>query len=245
MTASSERTAASREGVRDFLAVAVGVAAWGLVTGVAMAQSTLEIGHAVAFALLAFAGSAQLAALPLMTSAAPVWLIVLTALVVNLRFVIYSAGLAKPLSGLTLRRRAWLSFLVGDLPFALYMRKATADPNWSKSDSYLAGMGTANWLVWQSSSITGILLGARIPREWGLELAGTLALLALVIPMVIRRVAAAVGVCAASLVAIAANRIPLHLGVLIAIITGVTAAMLTESLERRFQRLRPNAESAT
>ncbi len=226
----AERTAAWRDGIREFLPVVVGVAAWGLVTGVAMAQSTLGIAHAVAFALLAFAGSAQLAVLPLMTGFAPVWLIVLTALVVNLRFVIYSAALAKPLAHLPLRRRAWLSFLVGDLPFALYMRKAAADPNWRNSDSYLAGMGIANWLVWQSSSIAGILLGARIPRQWGLELAGTLALLALVIPMVIRRLPTAVGVCAASLVAIAANRIPLHLGVLIAIVAGVMAAMVTESL---------------
>jgi hypothetical protein len=42
--------------------------------------------------LLVFAGSAQLAVLPLLAGGAPVWVLWATALCVNLRFVIFSAG---------------------------------------------------------------------------------------------------------------------------------------------------------
>ena len=223
-----ERRAAWREGARDFLSPLIGVAAWGLVTGVAMAQSTLSTPQAVALSLFAFAGSAQLAALPLIAGLAPVWVTVLTALVVNLRFVIYSAALARPLGHLSFRHRLWLSYLVGDMPFVLYSRRVAGNPDWPQRDAYLSGMVVTNWIGWHASSLAGLALGASVPREWGLELAGTLALLALLIPMVIRRPPAAVGVGVTSAVALATYRFPLHLGVLVAIAAGVSAALATD-----------------
>lgn len=233
MGSQDERRAAWREGARDFLPVLLGVAAWGLVTGVAMVQSALAMYQTVAMSLLAFAGSAQLAVLPLIGVVAPVWVIVLTALVVNLRFVIYSAALARPLAHLPFRRRIWLSYLVGDVPFALYMRRTATNVAWPARDAYLAGMVVANWWGWQLSSLAGIALGARVPREWGLQLAGTLALLALLIPMASQRPPAAAGVCVTALVAILTYRFPLHLGVLVAILAGVVAALTVEGLVGR------------
>jgi predicted branched-subunit amino acid permease len=47
----------------------VGIAAWGLVTGVAMVKSGLSIPVAVLMSLLVFAGSAQLAVIPLLAAA--------------------------------------------------------------------------------------------------------------------------------------------------------------------------------
>ena len=70
---------------------ALGIAAWGLITGVAMGNSGLGVPLSVMMSLLVFAGSAQLAVLPLLTSGAPIWVVWATALCVNLRFVIFSA----------------------------------------------------------------------------------------------------------------------------------------------------------
>ncbi len=227
------RQAAWREGSRDMLEVALGVIAWALVTGVAMAQSTLTTPQAVVLSLMAFAGSAQLAVIPLMAVKAPVWLIILTALVVNLRFVIYSAGLAKPLSHLSLGRRAILSYITGDMPFALYMQRTASDPTWPARDAYYAGMVVTNWWVWHISVLAGIALGARIPHEWGLELAGSLALLALVIPMAIKRLSTLVGVGAAVAVALLTYRFPMRLGVIVAIVAGVMSSLVIDWLVDR------------
>ena len=71
--------------------IALGIAAWGLITGVAMVKSGLPVPLAVLMSLLVFAGTAQLAALPLMASGAPIWVVWATALCLNLRFVIFSA----------------------------------------------------------------------------------------------------------------------------------------------------------
>ena len=79
-------------GARDMTSTALGIGAWGLLTGIAMAKSDLAMPLAVLMSLIVFAGSAQLAALPLLAGGAPLWVIWATALCVNLRFVIFSVG---------------------------------------------------------------------------------------------------------------------------------------------------------
>lgn len=79
-------------GIRDMLAASPGIAAWALVTGVAMVKSGLDMSTVVAMSALVFAASAQLAAMPLMLLGAPLWVIWATAICVNLRFVIFSVS---------------------------------------------------------------------------------------------------------------------------------------------------------
>ena len=64
-----------RRGVRDMVAPSLGIAAWGLVTGVAMVKSGLSVPTAAAMSVLVNAGSAQLAALPLLVAGAPLWVL--------------------------------------------------------------------------------------------------------------------------------------------------------------------------
>ena len=77
------------EGVREQTTVTAGVAAWGLMTGVAMVAAGLSQLEAVLMTLLVFAGSAQLAVLPLLTAGAPLWVVLAAAFCVNLRFVVF------------------------------------------------------------------------------------------------------------------------------------------------------------
>jgi predicted branched-subunit amino acid permease len=82
------RDAFFRRGARDMLAFGPGLAAWGLVTGVSMTQSGLGVGLATLMSLTVYAGSAQLASLPLIASGAPMWVVWASAFCVNLRFAI-------------------------------------------------------------------------------------------------------------------------------------------------------------
>jgi predicted MFS family arabinose efflux permease len=111
-------------GLRVVAPALVATGRWGLVTGVAMVKIGLTQSQALGMSLLVFAGSAQLAALPLIAADAPIWVVLLTATVVNLRFVIFSAGLypyfralhagPAPAAGLSHQRRR-----LCDLPAAL------------------------------------------------------------------------------------------------------------------------------
>src|SRR6185503_4232081 len=57
-----------RRGFNETVAPSLGIAAWGLVTGVAMVKSGLSLPVAVLMTMLVYAGSAQLAALPLIVA---------------------------------------------------------------------------------------------------------------------------------------------------------------------------------
>jgi predicted branched-subunit amino acid permease len=97
-------------------AVSLGIAAWGLVTGVAMVKSGLSVQLALAISLFVFAGSAQLAALPLIAAGAPLWLILGTAFCVNLRFVVFSAQMRPYFEQVPRWRRLAYGYLIGDRP---------------------------------------------------------------------------------------------------------------------------------
>ena len=64
-----------RQGMRDLAPQALGIAAWGLMTGVAMVKSGMGLLASVVMTLMVFAGSSQLAAIPLIVAGAPAWVI--------------------------------------------------------------------------------------------------------------------------------------------------------------------------
>ena len=206
--------------------------AWGLVTGVAMVKSGLSLPAALLLTFSAYAGSAQLAALPLIAAQAPLWLITVTAIVVNLRFVVYSVVTRNYFRGTTPWQRLWLGYFVGDVMFVKFVTRAQRDPNDPQLLDYYRGAATCNWLTWQLSSVLGIFAAASIPAAWGLELAGTLALIALVVPLCAQRPALA-GVLVAALVASLAYALPLKLGMLLGILAGIAAALAVDQLQRR------------
>lgn len=217
--------------MREMLPFGPGVFAWGLVTGVAMVKSGLSIVESLGLSLLAYAGSAQLAALPLMAVFAPLWLVTLAAIIVNLRFVVYAALLRSHLGHLSANTRLWLGYFTGDVMFARYSALLAEEPDYPHRVAYFTGGATANWIIWQVSSIIGIFAAGAIPTSWGLELAGTFALLALLIPLCRHRPAQG-GVAVAVIVAVIAHDLPLRLGLLAATLAGMTAAI---ALERRLR----------
>lgn len=204
-----------------------GVGAWGLVVGVAMIKAGLSVPQALGMTLIVFAGSAQLSSLPLIAAHAPLWVIFVTALVVNLRFVIFSALLSPHFSHLPWRTRAWLGYLSGDFSVTLFIQRFPEFADAKGKLAYLKGLIFPNWASWQLGSVIGVLLGSQVPASWGLGFAGTLAILCIMLPLMMNH-AAIVGVLVASVVALLAFSMPYKLGLLIAVIAGMGTAMLVD-----------------
>lgn len=216
-----------RAGFRTGLPTLFGIAAWGMVVGIAMVKSGLSVPQALGMTLLVFAGSAQLASLPLIAAQAPVWVIFATALVVNLRFVIFSALLGPHFAHLPWKQRFYLGYISGDLTVALFLQRyPSAEPVPGKL-SYLKGLMYPNWFAWQIGSLIGIFLGSAVPAEWGLGFAGTLAILCVMVPLIINR-AALCGVLVAGAVSVLAYDLPYKLGLLVAVVVGMVTAMVIE-----------------
>jgi predicted branched-subunit amino acid permease len=225
-------------GVRASVPAIPGVAAWGLVTGVAMVKSGLAVPWAIAISLTTYAGSAQLASLPLIAAAQPFWIIALAALATNLRFVIYSASLRRWFEAYSLRRRLLLGYFTGDFTFALFMQRVARDGEFAHRDAWFLGTCGLNWLNWQVTSVAGIVAATAIPSEWGLQFAGTLALLALAIPLCLEWPGLA-GAAVAATVAILARGLPLGLGLIAGILAGIAAAVVVDDVTARRKMLAP------
>ena len=216
-----------QRGARDIFGITLGNAAWGMVTGVAMVKSGLSVGLSILMTLVVFAGSSQLASLPLIASGAPLWVLWATAFCVNLRFVIFSAQWRSYFGGVPRRRRLWMGYFAGDLSYVMFVRKYPDGKAAPGQEAYFWGGVAVNWFAWQAPSVIGILLADRVPTQWGLGFAGVLALLGLSYSLlrdINTWVAAAVAGCAA----VAAYALPLRLNIMVAIAAAVAAGLLME-----------------
>jgi len=212
---------------------APGIAAWGLMTGVAMVKSGMSTLEALAMALMVFAGSSQLAALPLLVAGAPMWVIVATAFCVNLRFVVFSAHMRAYVMHMPRWQRLVTGYLTADLTYVMFVKRypvaATNAAGRATQMAYLAGSCGLNWVSWMGASLLGIALANFIPGSWGLGFAGVLALVGILCSLAssgLRVVACGV----AGAVAVAAYALPLKLNILVAIAAAVLMCLV---LERR------------
>ena len=223
-------------GFRHMAPMAAGIGAWGLMTGVAMVKSGMSVIEATAMTLLVYAGSSQLAAIPLLVAGAPAWVILATGFCVNLRFVVFSLHLRPYLMHMPRWRRMLHGYLTADLSYAVftgrYPTPASTGPGRREQEAFLTGGYCVTWLSWMGLSLLGIVLANLIPQSWGLGFAGVLSLVGILCSMAttrLRVLAAAI----AGATAVAAYALPLKLN----IVTGIgVAVLLSFWLERQFVR---------
>jgi predicted branched-subunit amino acid permease len=220
-----------REGMRAMTGVVPGIAAWGLMTGVAMVKSGMSVPESVAMTVLVYAGSSQLAAIPLIMAGAPAWVIWATAFCVNLRFVVFSLHLRDYLMYMPRWRRLVNGFLTADMSYAMFTHRfpePAQDPaGRAAEESYLAGNYFATWTGWTGASLLGVALGNQIPSSWGLGFAGVLCLVGILCSLAntrLRVVAALVSGAAA----VVAYALPLKLNIVAAIAVAVLACFWLE-----------------
>ena len=186
-SSNSAARVAFRDGVKTMMPLVLPFAAYAFVTGIAMAK-VLSPAAAIAMTLLVYAASSQLAALPLIAAHMPMWTIFFSAISVNLRFTIFSASMQPRFGSLPLWRRIALGYLNGDVAYVLFSKRygvlqSTTPENIDEHEGYFFGVALCNWFFWQIASICGVLFGQKIPDEWDIGFAGTLALFAITIPL--------------------------------------------------------------
>jgi len=232
LTEAVRRHPEFRVGIRTMAPQAPGIAAWGLMTGVAMAKSGLSLFESSLMALLVYAGSSQLASLPLIIAGAPAWVILATGFCVNLRFVVFSLHLRPYLIHLPWWQRLAHGYVTADMSYAIFTRRfpqpATDAEGRAAQEAFLSGNAAVNWSSWVGASLLGIALANFIPQHWGLGFAGILCLVGILCSLAstrLRVVSAIVG----SVAAVAAYSLPLKLNIVMAI---AVAVLLCMSLER-------------
>lgn len=219
--------AAFWRGVLASLPVSVGIVPFGLITGIAGIKAGLNTMEVTLMSGLVFAGAAQLVALQLMGAGASIFFVWLATLVVNLRYLMYSSALAKPLEALSGRMKLLAAFLMVDQNFALALNQyGTLGPR--LTPWFYLGIGGVLWLGWVACTYIGALLGARLPEVWSLDFAVPLCFLVLLVPAVQNRpslLAALVG----GLVSTALIGLPYRSGLFIGAVAGIWAGVWLEN----------------
>ena len=225
------------EGARASLPVLLGVIPFGVITGVAMVASGIPPLAAALMSLLVFAGASMVASAQLLASHAPALLVVLATLIINLRFMMYSASLRLHFAHAPLRWRLLIAYLTADNVYGLMLQRFSEDGERGRLGArdklaYFLGAGGAVWLAWQLAVGAGVAIGAGVPAAWRLEFAAPLAFIALSVPLMRDRAMVAAAL-AAGVTVIAGHDLPLKLSVLAAAATGIGAGLLAETrLER-------------
>lgn len=214
-------------GVRAIAPFLLGVVPFGTISGVAAVSVGLPADISIAMSFLIFAGASQLATVQLITENAPAVVIILTALVINLRFVMYSASIAPHLQQAG-RWKGMLAYLLTDQAYAVAITHFQQNSKSHYKHWYYFGAALMLAAVWQLSTAVGVFLGTQVPESWSLDFAIPLTFMTLAIAAMKNR-AAVVAAVAAALAALLTVRLPYNLGLLVAAVIGILVGLLFEA----------------
>jgi 4-azaleucine resistance transporter AzlC len=232
-TGASDERAIRRRILRQSLSVALAVAPFGFVFGVACAEQGLSVLDAVGFSTFVFAGSSQFAAVGVLGDGGSAAAAITAGLLLNLRMLAFGVLMAPTLTG-PWWQRALLAQTITDESTAV--STVQPDPRWRR-----VGFITASaclFTLWVALTIAGVLFGSAgdagdgFVRDWGLDAAAPAAFLALLWPRLQDGDGRRIALAGAALAATAVPFVPAGLPILIGAF-GVLAAT---------HALRPGAE---
>ena len=222
--------AAMLAGARDSIPLEVGGVPFGIIFG-ALAATILSPGGTLAMSAFVFAGSAQFIAVGLLSGGVSTPVIILTTLVVNLRHLLYSASLGPYLKHVKQRWLIPLGFWLTDETYLVVIRRYQEGLEPALRQWYYLGSCVSMYVMWQVSTLIGLIAGQRIkdPQSWGLDFALYVTFIGMTVPAMKNR-SAVVSVVVAGAVAVLANGLPNNLGLIVAALAGVIAGMLARTL---------------
>lgn len=219
--------AAAALAARDIAPLALAVLPFGLAIGAAVADSELWAPGALAGALLLLAGASQLAVIGLLDDGAGVAIAVSSALLINARFALYSAGLATWFRSEPRWKRLLLAVPLVDQQFLLCQQRfadgepGADDPAWRRT--YYLALSAMLVVCFCTGQVIGFTVGSSLPEGAGLALAAPLAFAGM-LGMALRSTTNAVAAIAAGATVVMAAGLPGGLSLPVATLVGITAA---------------------
>jgi 4-azaleucine resistance transporter AzlC len=157
-----------RMGAVGALTLIPGVAMYGIAFGIMASASGFSGPEAVLFSSWVYAGGAQMAALQAWADPVPVIALCLTALAMNVRYLLLGAALRPWLADLPPHQSYASLFVLGDGNWALALREYSE----GRTDAaFLLSSGLVMWLAWVASTAAGHLFGQVLaqPERFGVD----------------------------------------------------------------------------
>ena len=168
-------------GFIDVLPLLIPVVPFGIIFGAIGIE--LGFGPYVTYAtsIVIFSGASQIVFFQLLSSGASSIVAITSSSVISTRHLLYGAVVNQYLSNLSIYWKMGLSYILTDQAFAVSNEYFKKNKNEKFKHYYLLGSGITLWIVWQLTTIIGILLGSIVPEELGLTFTIPLTFLALLI----------------------------------------------------------------
>ena len=215
-------------GVKAEIPIVIGVLPFGFIFGVLAINSGLSPLMAWSTSSIIFAGSAQFLAMPLIEAGTPSLILIMTAFIINLRHLLYSATLAPFAENLPLRWKIGLSYLLTDEAFApTALHYQNEDEPIAFKHWFWLGAGLTLWVQWQISTGIGIFFGAQLPEIRGLEFTLSLTFIGMIVPSLVNKPLLASAV-AGGLTAVLTYSLPYKLNLMVAAIVGIAVGLWLE-----------------
>tara|TARA_B100001248_G_C27229481_1_gene384155 strand:- start:14 stop:709 length:696 start_codon:yes stop_codon:yes gene_type:complete len=219
------------KGIIDVSPFMIPVVPFGLIFGIL----SIDIGFSplatMGMSLIIFGGASQIILLQLFSGGASSFIIISSVGAVNSRHLLYGAVVSEHVSDLKLIWKIVISYFLIDQAFALsneYFKK-NKDRN---KYFHLVGGGVTCWIIWQSSTFLGIILGEAIPEKLGLSFAVPLTFLALLVNDFRKFINIVVIITSGFVSTLGYNYIPYKAYVIVAALTGlIVAFILTKKLK--------------
>ncbi|MEZ5167584.1 MAG: AzlC family ABC transporter permease [Acidimicrobiales bacterium] len=225
-----------RDGVRRIFPLSLIAGPFGLVYGATAADHGIAAPTAIAASFIILAGAAQIALVDLIREGASWYLAVGTALVINLRFALYSASLAPAFREFPARWRFPLAHLLTDQNAVTSLSQYQHEPDPTYRRWFTLGAGIWFGIPWWIGTAVGVLLGGDIPAGWQIGFAVPLMFTALLVPTITSRPKLAAAIAGAA-IAVSTTWLPEGVNIMLGALGGIAVGtILAERSERRPHR---------
>ena len=219
------------KGIIDVSPLMIPVVPFGLIYGILAIDIGFSPLATMGMSLIIFGGASQIILLQLFSGGASSLVIISSVGAVNSRHLLYGAVVSEHVSDLKLIWKIIISYFLIDQAFAVsneYFKK-----NKQKNKYFhLIGGGFTCWVIWQTTTFLGIILGATIPEKLGLSFAVPLTFLAILIND-FRKIINVIVIIVSGLVALFGfNYIPYKAYVIVAAFAGLLTALILTKFKK-------------
>jgi 4-azaleucine resistance transporter AzlC len=172
MTSPTPKSFASefRAGFIDMAPMLLAYAPVAMLWGASAAGKGLSVLEAFLMSALVYAGASQFVAIDMWREPLPIFLMILTIFIVNLRHMLYAASISRHMGEIKSSLHPFLIYVLTDEAWAIAERRALSGP---LSLGYYAGVAVPLWPTWFIFSGVGAFLGKALgdPAVIGLDFA--------------------------------------------------------------------------
>ncbi len=169
-------------GFRSVLPIISGIIPFGAVMGSAFAEAKLSFWQAMLMNTAVYAGAAQLATVDLMKVEAAIWVVIATGLIINLRFLLYSAAMSPYLKDASPLVKFLCAFTLTDQSYAAMSANQDKFARNQEATEFYLGTALCMLLTWHSAVVAGFIFGNFAPAALSLDYAIPLSFVALLVP---------------------------------------------------------------